>query len=116
MLLTDDFSEIPDPDKDEKGFADHLFDAVSGTLRELPEAGGWIDPPDQAAEAELRAALAQARNDLQELRRILIESDTAFGRLHEWITAGRPLPGPWRKPCVAAPNPSLHEDGDNLRS
>ena len=55
--------------------ADELFDALSEALREYHDT--------RATKAALRAALARA--------------DEAFDRLHLWLTAGNPLPEPWRK-------------------
>jgi hypothetical protein len=97
VLLNDGFSGIPDPDKDKEEFADYLFDSVSGTLRDRPEAGAWADPPSRGTKAELREAIARAREEFQNLRRSLVESDSAFDQLHEWIMTGQPLPDPWRK-------------------
>lgn len=105
MLLNDDLSDVPDPDKDKEGFADYLFDSVSGTLRDRPEAGAWADPPSRATKAELREAIARAREDFQNLRRSLVESDSAFDQLHEWIMTGQPLPDPWRKNFAQLPVP-----------
>ncbi|MFC9086267.1 hypothetical protein [Nocardiopsis dassonvillei] len=89
--------EVPDPRRDPEGFADYLFDAVSGNLRERPNAGAWAAPPSRATKAQLRAALVTADEDYKALRRNLVETDAAFDQLHEWLMAGRPLPDPWRK-------------------
>lgn len=55
--------------------ADELFDRLSEALREHHDT--------RATKATLRAALAKA--------------DRAFDQLHLWLTAGNPLPEPWRK-------------------
>lgn len=55
--------------------ADELFDRLSEALREYQDT--------RATKAALRAALARA--------------DGAFDQLHLWLTAGNPLPEPWRK-------------------
>lgn len=102
-MTHEDADEVPEKVSDPEGFADYLFDAVSGTLRDRPEAGAWVDPPLRSTKAELRAFLAQAREDFQALRRSLVESDAAFDELHEWVTDGKPLPDPWRRRYVPAP-------------
>jgi hypothetical protein len=99
--------DMPDPIRDPEGCADWLFDAVSGTLRDRPDAGAWADPSTRATKAELWAHLVQAREDFQSLRRSLVESDAAFDRLHDWITGGMPLPDPWRRKFVPAPGVGL---------
>ncbi|XKK37355.1 hypothetical protein HFP72_21075 [Nocardiopsis sp. ARC36] len=99
-----DDDDIPDPARDPEEFADYLFDAVSGTLRDRPEAGAWATPPSRATKADLRAALNQAAEEYADLRRSLVESDEAFDGLHEWLMDGNPLPDPWRKHFVPAPD------------
>lgn len=113
MLPNNDPPNVPDSDKNKEGFADHLFDSVSSTLRDRPEAGAWADPPSRATEAELREAIAQAREDFQNLQRSLVETDLAFEQLHVWIMTGQPLPGPWRKNFVPNPPPVPRETKGN---
>lgn len=59
----------------QEDLADELFDTVSEALRDHRNL--W------ESEVESRVSLQRA--------------DEAFQQLHEWIIAGRPLPGPWRK-------------------
>ncbi|MBB6118392.1 hypothetical protein [Nocardiopsis algeriensis] len=101
-MTHDDVDEAPEKANDPEEFADWLFDTVSETLRERPEAGAWADPPSCATTQELRAFLVQAREDFHALRRSLVKSDAAFDRLHEWVSGGKPLPGPWRRHDVPA--------------
>lgn len=61
--------------------ADILFDSVSDALRDHGDS--------RATKADLRDALVHA--------------DETFQRLHEWITAGHPLPDPWRKRYAPTP-------------
>lgn len=95
--MTDDEGVLPDPVKDPKGYADHLFDVVSGTLRDRPEAGEWAAPSSRATKDELARMLDDARADFADLRRSLVESDARFDALHAWLMAGNPLPSPWRR-------------------
>ncbi len=90
----------PDPVSAPEQYADHLFDVVSGNLRDRPERVGWSSPPDRATEAELWDFVEQAAHAYRCLRLDLVAADAKFDELHEWIVSGRPLPAPWRKRYV----------------
>lgn len=94
--MRDDEDTMPDPERDPEAFADFLFDVVSGTLRDRPEAGEWATPPSRATKDDLVRMLAHARTAFLDLRRDLLDADAKFDALHLWIMAGRPLPSPWR--------------------
>lgn len=67
---------LTDTLRSEEERADELFDGVSSHLRDYRT-------DNRLTKDQLRAAL--------------IAADEMFQALHEWITAGNPLPDPWRK-------------------
>lgn len=90
----------PDPITRPEEYADHLFDVVSGNLRDRPQPGVWASPPSRATKAELWDYVDEAVNAYRRLRLDLVAADAKFDELHEWITAGNALPAPWRKNYV----------------
>lgn len=58
-----------------EGRADDMFDALSSALRDHRDG----------------------RYTKEDLREALAKADREFDRLHEWISAGGPLPDPWRR-------------------
>lgn len=95
-----DPGDRPDPVSAPEQYADHLFDVVSGNLRDRPEPAGWSSPPAWATKAELWEFVEQAAHAYRCLRLDLVAADAKFDELHEWIMSGRPLPAPWRKRYV----------------
>lgn len=102
-MTHDDVDEAPDPGNDPEGYADHLFDIVSGTLRDRPTPGPWASPSSRATKDELVRCLERAHAEYLDLRRALVESDARFDELHAWIMDGGPLPSPWRRHHVLVP-------------
>lgn len=100
-MTNEDTGPLPDPERDPEGFADFLFDVVSGTLRDRPEPGAWASPSSRATKDDLVRMLDEARAAFLDLRRDLLDADAKFDALHLWIMAGRPLPSPWRNHFVS---------------